>query len=76
MPSKNQTPTQVSQVRRAAKNVLYTIANSNAMNYDIVGYSLAPWKNAMIAIDCSIVGALMIWGAIVIYLGLKKKKEE
>ena len=46
------------------------------MNYDIVGYSLAPWKNAMIAIDCSIVGALMIWGAIVIYLGLKKKKEE
>ena len=28
----------------AAKNVLYTVANSNAMNYDITGYAMPSGK--------------------------------
>lgn len=72
MPSTSEdklTATQVSVIRTAAKNILYVIANSSAMNGEFE-YGLAPWETVMYAVDAVIVAALAIWGFIV----LKKKK--
>ncbi|MDO4274589.1 MAG: glycoside hydrolase family 3 N-terminal domain-containing protein [Eubacteriales bacterium] len=65
-PSGENTATQVNALRRAAKNVLYATANSNAMNGVGEGtafhYALPYWQIALIAIDCLIVMILVLWG--------------
>ncbi len=49
-------------LRQSAKNILYTVANSNSMNVDIVGYSLEWWIAALIVVDVVAVLALGFWG--------------
>ncbi len=52
--------------RRAVKNILYTVANSNAMNgmgsSIVYGYALPYWKMALIGIDVVAILALVLWG--------------
>lgn len=38
-------------LRNAAHNILYTVANSNSMNVEIVGYSLESWLLALYVVD-------------------------
>jgi len=45
-----------------AKNVLYTVANSNYMNGDVEGHKLPMWETALIAADCIIPLGLAVWG--------------
>lgn len=45
-------------LRNAAHNILYTVANSNSMNVDIVGYSTEPWLLALIGVDVLLALAL------------------
>lgn len=72
------TATQVSVIRAATKNVLYVIANSNAMNGHGEGvswtYSLAPWVQAMLWIDAGVAAVLIVWGVFAIHGAYKKKK--
>lgn len=49
-------------LRKCAKNVLYTVANSNAMNYDITGYAMPSWEVALIVVDCLVSVLLAVWG--------------
>ena len=49
-------------LRQSAKNILYTVANSNSMNVDIVGYSLEWWIATLIVVDVVAVLALGFWG--------------
>lgn len=58
-------------LRNAAKNVFYTVANSNAMNYDIVGYAMPSWEVALIVVDCLVPVALAIWGFFAIWKFVK-----
>lgn len=51
----------------AAKNVLYTVANSNAMNYDITGYAMPSWEVALIVIDCLVPVLLAVWGFLAVW---------
>lgn len=69
--------TQATHLRRAAKNILYTTANSNAMNYIISYYRLPVWQEWLIIIDCTIVILLGIWGFLCIrkVTGHKRKAE-
>lgn len=67
--------TQVTCIRNAAHNILYTVANSCAMNVDIIGYSMSNWKIMTIVIDCVILAGMAIWGGIVITLTLRKKED-
>ncbi|MDR3318537.1 MAG: glycoside hydrolase family 3 C-terminal domain-containing protein [Clostridiales bacterium] len=64
--SSSSSPTQVAAIRQAAKNILYTIANSNAMNGygDGVRYrnTNPAWVNALIAGDIVIAAGLGVWG--------------
>ena len=67
------TATQASVIRTAAKNILYVIANSNAMNGDFT-YGLAPWNTALYIADAVLAGILLLWGVFAIRKTFKKAK--
>lgn len=52
----------VTVLRTAAHNILYTVANSNSMNVDITGYLMEWWITAIIAVDAVAFVALAAWG--------------
>ncbi len=67
--------TAVSVMRNAAKNVLYTVANSNAMqgvaSGVTIGYKLAGWQKILIAGDVTVGIVIILSSAIMI----KKRKQ-
>lgn len=68
--SSDDTPTSVAAIRRAAKNILYTVVNSNATNGLGDGieftYKMPYWTIVVILIDCAIVAGLAVWGTVLI----------
>lgn len=66
--------TQVCALRAASKNVLYAITNSNAMNYEILGYHLPVWMTALIWINVGLFIAFAAWGGVLLYLSFRKSK--
>ncbi len=66
--------TQVTLLRKATKNILYTVANSNIMSVSVDGYAMETWRIVLIVIDVVIVAALAVWGALIIYFTYKKEK--
>lgn len=75
LPSSGDTSaTQIASLRRATKNILYVVANSNAMNNEIIGYQLPVWQVALILIDVGVFVALTIWGVAMIMLARKKDR--
>lgn len=70
----------VSVLRRAAHNQLYTIVHSNAMNgidkNTVLGIMMPTWQIVMIIIICVIGVALAVWGFFVIRSAVKKSKQE
>ena len=63
-------------LRNCVKNILYTVANSNALNGEVDHYNLAPWKIAVIVIDCVAVAAVAVWGFFAVRKFLKYKKQQ
>lgn len=59
-------------LRKASKNILYTVANSNSIQLDIVGYRLEWWKSLTIALDVIIPVGLAVWGFFAIRKSWKK----
>jgi len=49
-------------LRNATHNALYALANSNAMRYDIVGYSLPIWQELLYVADAVIAVGFAVWG--------------
>ena len=68
--------TDMTILRMAAKNVLYTVVNSNAMNTEVVGYRLPIWVELMYGGDAIIGTSLAIWGFFVIRKSIKKSKKQ
>lgn len=66
--------TQVCALRAASKNVLYAITNSNAMNYEILGYHLPVWMTALIWINVGLFIAFAAWGGVLLFLSFRKSK--
>ncbi|MDR2201714.1 MAG: glycoside hydrolase family 3 C-terminal domain-containing protein [Clostridiales bacterium] len=62
-------------LRKAAKNILYTVINSNAMNGEIIGYALPYWTILLIVFDCVSVVGLAVWGFFAIRRSIKKAKD-
>ncbi len=83
-PSKNfsdtTSPTSVSALRQATKNILYTVANSNAMNgYGeglVYKYTMPTWIILVIVINVGLVVIFAIWGVYVIRKQYKKIQKE
>ena len=69
------TATQASLIRTAAKNILYVIANSSAMNNEFT-YRLANWQLIMYLVDVAAVAALAFWGVRTVRKVRKKAAEE
>ena len=63
-------------LRIAAKNVLYTVVNSNAMNTEVVGYRLPIWVELMYGGDAVIGVSLVSWGFFAIRKSIKKSKKQ
>lgn len=64
----------VSVLRQASKNILYTIANSNAYRGDFIMH-MPVWQITMIVVDCVIVAGLAVWGFFAIRGALKKQHD-
>lgn len=69
-------PTDMTILRNCAKNILYTVNNSNIMNTDLLGYKLPVWVIVMIVVDCALAAGLAVWGVFAIRSALKKSREE
>lgn len=72
----NASSTQLSCLRNATKHILYTVANSNIMEYNIIGMLLPVWVIALIVIDCAAAAGFAVWGYFVINGALKKKRAQ
>ncbi|MFW6319364.1 MAG: glycoside hydrolase family 3 C-terminal domain-containing protein [Bacillota bacterium] len=59
-------PTQVSAIRGAVKNVLYTVVNSNAIDVKISGYLLPVWVVTTIWVNVGLALGFATWGTVVI----------
>ena len=70
-------PTTVTAIRRAAKNILYTVANSNAMNMhgegNRWGYAMPVWQACSIAV-CVVVGVATAVIGVITFLPYKNKQ--
>ncbi len=73
--TENMSATQVASVRRATHNLLYTVANSNAMNgYGegvVYGYALPYWVIGLICVDAVVAFGLAVWGFFAVRKSLK-----
>lgn len=67
--------TDVTVARTAAKNILYTVANSNAMRGDFV-MMMPVWQIIMFVVDGVVGAGLVVWGFVVIRRALKKAKHD
>ena len=72
-------PADVTVIRQAAKNILFTVCDSLAMNGLGEGITLkiklATWEYVLIVVDCLAVVGLAAWGVLTI-LGAYKRKEK
>jgi beta-glucosidase len=65
----------MSVLRLTAKNILYTVSKSNAMNNEILGYRAPLWVVGLWSIDAIVVVSLGIWGYFSIKKSIKLSKE-
>ena len=67
-------------IRKAAKNILFTVVNSNAMNGMGEGityrYAMPPWQAFMYTVDALAAAALILWGVFSVRKGRKKELAE
>ena len=74
------TPTQTAMIRRATHNLLYTVANSNAMNGHGSGvvyrYALPYWVIGLICVDVAAVVAFGVWGFFSVRKSLKADAQD
>ena len=64
----------VIMLRRAAHNILYAVANSNAMNQKILSYEMPDWQKLFMVGEAVVIAGIVIWGGLVIFFTLRKKK--
>lgn len=66
----------VTVLRMATKNILYTVANSNAMNGLNYVYKMAIWKIVLIVVMSVIAAGLVVWGFFAIKGAFKNKEKD
>lgn len=52
----------ITVLKQNVKNILYTVADSNAMNGEIVRYKLPAWVIFLICVDAAVVAGIAVWG--------------
>ena len=51
-------------LRNAAKNVLYSLVNSNAMNAEVIGYNPPLWHGYLTWLDIGVGALIVLWGVL------------
>ena len=72
--NKEDDATQITLLRKATKNILFTVVNSNAMSINIEGYLKPLWQEWMVYIDIALAAIFAVWGAGVILTTKKNPK--
>ncbi len=72
--NKDDDATQITLLRKATKNILYTVVNSNAMSVNIEGYLKPLWQEWMVYIDIALGALLVLWGVGIILATKKNPK--
>lgn len=67
--------TQVSLLRRATKNLLYTTANSNVMSVVVDGYKPPVWHSYVYALNAGVIALCALWGIAINAATRKKEKK-
>ena len=65
----------VNLLRQASHHLLYSVANSNIMRAEILGYRPAMWESVLTWTTVGLGVGLGVWGALVITFALLKKEE-
>ena len=73
--AKSDSAQDVTILKQATKNILYTVANSNSIQIKILGYRAEWWVTTIIVADCVIFAGLAAWGFFAIRKFIKRKKE-
>lgn len=73
---KESDPKDMNLLRESSHRLCYTIANSNIMRAEILGYKAPIWEVALTGATIGIGAALAVWGALVITFALLPKKEK
>lgn len=69
-------PADVYVLRQCSKNIMYTVANSCAVNDAVIGYSLPTWTILLIVLDCAVAVGLGVWGFFTVRKSVKKNGKE
>lgn len=64
----------VTILRQATKNILYTVGNSNSIQFKIEGYATEWWITLTIVVDCLAVAGLAVWGFFAVRKFVKNRK--
>ena len=64
----------VTVLRNATKNILYTVVNSNAMNGTITGYRMPTWMMIAIVTEC-VLGAAAVGSGIAVFVKAAKRRK-
>ena len=67
-------PEDVTILRQAAHNILYTVANSNSVNVKVLGYRTEWWITLTIVLDCIAAVGIAVWG-FVVFRGTSTKRK-
>lgn len=67
--------TQVTLLRQATKNILYTVANSNVMSIETDGYKPPMWQTVWQYAQIGLAALLIAWG-VLIHLSIRKKEKK
>ena len=65
----------VTVIRNAAHNILFSVANSNAVNGEIIGYQAPVWVMAMYVVDGVFAVIIILWGILAARKVAKNKKK-
>ena len=66
-------PADLTILKQNAKNVLYVLVNTNALNGEVIGYTMAPWQKLMYIIDGALALCLVLSGILVLSKAKKKR---
>ena len=62
-------------LRQAAKNILYSFGNSNAMNAAVVGYMQPLWVEYLYIIDAVLAVLLLLWGVAALVSSIQRNRK-
>ena len=60
---------------RAAKDIMYAMVNSNAMNAEVIGYNPPLWHNYLQYINIGLCAVVVLWGVLAFVLRARKNKK-